>query len=239
MFRWLRTRRGGSSGLLPWLVAAIVVAGCSGTNGGGGSDDPGSFPVTGGQLTDLLEGDPIAEPGDFTDAPATPTGVPDLERTKDLSTAGGSRADAEAFAVEFLHLIVDTREEMDVDEMVNDLVATDADPNTVAYFETNLALKKGSEIRQVWRTDEESWIRTQATGGDERPGAVSVEVAFTMGLDQADFGSWVTHRIDLVRDDDAWLVTNVTFRSLDYMPAEGASISQALDGEGWRATRSG
>ena len=126
-----------------------------------------------------------------------------------------------------------------VDEMVNDLVATDADPNTVAYFETNLALKKGSEIRQVWRTDEESWIRTQATGGDERPGAVSVEVAFTMGLDQADFGSWVTHRIDLVRDDDAWLVTNVTFRSLDYMPAEGASISQALDGEGWRATRSG
>lgn len=231
-------RCGGSSGLLPWLVAAILVAGCSGSDGGGGSD-PGSFPVGGGELADLLEGEPIAEPGDFSDAPAAPTGLPDLEETKDLSTAGGSRADAEAFAVAFLHLIVDTREEMAVDDMVDDLVAKDADPNTVAYFETNLALKKGSEIRQVWRTDEEYWIRTHVTGDDERPDAVSVEVAFTMGLDQDDFGSWVTHRIDLVRDEDAWLVTNVTFRSLDYMPAEGASISQALDGEGWRATRSG
>lgn len=214
----------------------MVVAGCSGSNNGSG---PGSFPANGGEVADLLEGEPIADPGDFPDAPTTPTGLPDLERTTDLSTAGGSRTDAEAFAVEFLRLIVDTREEMDVDEMVDDLVAEDADPNTVAFFETNLARKVGSEIQQVWRTDEESWIRTQVDGDAKRPDAVSVEVAFTLGLDQDDLGSWVTHRIDLVRDDDAWLVMEVTFRSLDYMPAEGASISQALDGEGWRQARSG
>lgn len=231
-----RTRRAVSIRLLPWLVAAMIVAGCSGSSDGSG---PGSFPANGGELADLLEGEPIAEPGNFPDAPATPTGLPDLEQTTELSTAGGGRADAEAFAVGFLHLIVDTREEMEVDEMVDDLVAEDADPNTVAFFETNLARKVGSEIQQVWRTDEESWIRTQVDGDAERPDTVSVEVAFTLGLDQDDFGSWVTHRIDLVRDDDAWLVTEVTFRSLDYMPVEGASISQALDGEGWRATRSG
>ena len=236
MLRGSRARRAVSIRLLPWLVAVMIVAGCSGSNGGSG---PGSFPANGGELADLLEGEPIAEPGDFPDAPATPTGLPDLERTKDLSTAGSSRADAEAFAVEFLHLIVDTREEMDVDEMVDDLVAEDADPNTVAFFETNLARKVGSEIQQVWRTDEESWIRTQVVGDAKQPDSVSVEVAFTLSLDQSDSGSWVTHRVDLVRDDDAWLVTEVTFRFLDFPPDEGASISQALDGEGWRPTRSG
>ena len=236
MLRGSRARRAVSIRLLPWLVAVMIVAGCSGSNGGSG---PGSVPANGGELADLLEGEPIAEPGDVPDAPATPTGLPDLERTKDLSTAGSSRADAEAFAVEFLHLIVDTREEMDVDEMVDDLVAEDADPNTVAFFETNLARKVGSEIQQVWRTDEESWIRTQVAGDAKQPDSVSVEVAFTVSLDQSDSGSWVTHRIDLVRDDDAWLVTEVTFRFLDFPPDEGASISQALDGEGWRPTRSG
>ncbi len=155
---------------------------------------------------------------------------------KDLSTAGGSRADAEAFAVEFLHLIVDTREEMDVDDMLDAVVAEDADPNTVRYFQTNLALTKGSEIRRTWRTEEESWLRTQVTGDPKQPDSVSVEVAFTTGLDQSDHGSWVTHRIDLVRGDDAWLVSEVTFRFLNYAPDEGTVISQALDGEGWRAT---
>ncbi|MEG9224501.1 hypothetical protein [Aeromicrobium sp. Sec7.5] len=230
-----RTHRAAAL-LVAWLVAATVVTGCSGSSGGG---RPGSFPVNGGELADLLEGEPISEPGDFADAPATPTGVPDLEQTKDLSTAGGSRPDAEAFAVEFLHLIVDTREETDVDEMVDELVAEDADPNTVAFFETNLARKVGSEIQQVWRTDEESWIRTQVAGDANQPDSVSVEVAFTLSLDQSDLGSWVTHRIDLVRDDDAWLVTEVTFRFLDFPPDDGTSISQALDGGGWRAIQSG
>lgn len=236
MLKGSRKHRARLSRLMPWLVTAMVVAGCSGSNGGSG---PVSFPANDGELTDLLEGDPLAEPGDFPDAPPTPTGLPDLEQTKDLSTAGSSRADAEAFAVEFLHLVVDTREETDVDEMVDDLVAEDADPNTVAFFETNLARKLGSEIQQVWHTDDESWIRTQVAGDTKQPDAISVEVAFTLSLDQSDYGSWVTHRIDLVRDDDAWLVTEVTFRFLDFPPDEGASISQALDGEGWRQTRSG
>lgn len=223
-----------------WVATVIVGVGCSGPSDGS-SDGPGpgpQFSDHGGELADLAEGEPIAAPGDYVDAPAAPTGAPRLEVARELSTAGGSRADAEAFAVEFLHLIADTRDEMDVDEMVDDLVAEDADPNTVAYLATNLALTKGSEVRQIWRTDEESWIRTQVRGDPERPDPVSIEVAFTLGLDQDTFRSWVTYRIELVRPADAWLVTEVTFRSLDYMPADGASISQALDGQGWRAITS-
>ncbi|MEG9227624.1 hypothetical protein [Aeromicrobium sp. Sec7.5] len=218
------------------MVVAFAVVALQSNGGGGGSSGSDSIvPDDGSQLTELAEGEPIAEPGDFRDSPEGPTDLPSLDLAEELSDAGSSRSDAEAFAVEFLHLIVDTREEMDVDKMVETLVAEDADPATVSYFETSLARNKGSEIRRVWRTNEESWIRTQTIGDPERPDSISVEIAFSLGLDQDDdFRTWVTHRIDLVRDDDAWRVSRVTFRTLDYAPPDDAPISQALDGTGWR-----
>ncbi|GAA1744103.1 hypothetical protein [Aeromicrobium alkaliterrae] len=193
------------------------------------------LPNDGSHLTELAVGDPLPTPGNFDGAPNAPTGLPSLELTEDLSRGGDDRAAAEDFAVAFLHLVVDTRESMNVDEMVEVLVAEDADTTTVDYFETSLAINKGSEVRRVWRTDRESYVRTQIDDD-----AVSVEVAFTLGLDGDDtFQTWVTHRLDLERADDAWLVTRLTFRTLDYMPAADASISQALDGSGWRLLTSG
>ncbi|WP_229053025.1 hypothetical protein [Aeromicrobium sp. Leaf350] len=227
----MNRRRAGLGGGLVVAAAIVFAAFALHQPGNSESQDRNSLlPNDGSHLTELAVGEPLSTPGEFDDAPNAPSGLPSLKLTKDLSEGDDSRTVAEGFAVALLHLVIDTREPMDVGEMVETLVAEDADPATVDYFETSLALNNDSEVRRIWRTDKPSYVRTQV---DE--GAMSIEVALTLGLEGDDtFQTWVTHRLDLRRTDGGWLVTQLTFRTLDYMPSAGASMAQVLDGNGWR-----
>ena len=157
-----------------------------------------------------------------------------LDDVTGIAEQGDSTATGESFAAHLAQLLTDTRQPLDVERLIDDLVADEFSARNRAFLVDNLGTEYDHKFGRRCVTTEDAWIRTNAGAA----GVLQIEIAFVEATDLfPGHLRWPVLRLDVSHDGDTWKLHDLGARQI-YLPgAEDESdylLEGHLDGDGWR-----
>lgn len=171
---------------------------------------------------------------------ATPAGIrgqPSLEEVENRSRAGGSRLDAEQFAVAVAHLLCDVRGPVDGEQAISAIASASLDPTIRTWLVTDRNDQRAAGTLRHYDTSLDLWIRSATVGPASSPERVNVEVVGNVASDPLHHRLWYSTRYDVVREGGAWRL--LSYHNGRTGPHTSANLTareqrQFLNGPGWR-----
>lgn len=195
-------------------VAASVLAGCGETAPSGRTEDEHACEAPDEPF--VHEPEVVAVEADgHTGAPGTIAERVDLGDLADQARSGPSRAEAEQFALRFTQAVVDSRDDVDPQRLVDTLAADELPEEACHHVLTRLPSMRDLGWGLYVVPETTAWVRSRAEGDAAAPSRVEAQFVLTTDLenDPALFSvegepMIVSVRVDVVRRDDVWLVAD-------------------------------
>ncbi len=139
----------------------------------------------------------------------------DLDELVELARSGPSREQGEQFALRFAQAVMDSREQVDEQRLVDALMADEVPGAACEHVLTRLPSMRriGWDVFVV--PDFATWLRSRAEGDPDEPSRIELELIMVVDLERDPmlFGvpstpSAYRVRVDVVRVDDVWLVAD-------------------------------
>ncbi|QCX26199.1 hypothetical protein [Nocardioides jishulii] len=139
----------------------------------------------------------------------------DLDLLTDHARSGPSREEGEQFALLFAQAVIDSREDVDEQRLVDDLTADEMPEKACQHVLSRLPWMRELGWGQYVVPGTTAWIRSRADGDAAAPSRVEAQLVMT-----ADFENdpelfsvegepmVVSVRVDVVRAGDVWLVAD-------------------------------
>ncbi len=237
-----RTRPSKKRAGISLLAAAAFVGGMwvALANPFATNEEPGgqsSIFTEGRGSPNLPDAQPISETDLVAEAPPSELAqAVSVETVVDLAQTSTSVRGGEMFGLEFLHLLVETRQPLDTDRVIDELLVSKPPAALSEFLSNTLAREYADGIARHWLTDQETWIRSSVTGSKSAP-SIQMEVAFHQ--ETALFPGeveWPLLRVDIVREGDRWAVQDLSSSIVDPFnrPELEPVLSLHLEGAGWR-----
>jgi hypothetical protein len=219
------------------LVVALAVSGCA---HGSASHPPGQrsrVPL------DNPSTSPLITAPDATTTPRALTGQPSLPVVEEDASSGGSRAAAEQYALDVVHLLTDVRPGIDGGVALGRIASTTMTAATRAFLVQDMDIQHESRLGRHFDTSLDMWIRSHPQGPADAPTRVAVEVAGNLAAawggseTGGGFHAWVRMRLDVVREHDEWHLDGFSAGPIGVHTSRNLTAAQQRDfltGPGWR-----
>lgn len=226
-------------------IAALLVLALTGCSTHGSDDSDGRVSPnspTGESHAPEPDLTPLSEASSANVAPSPLHDTPSLGRAEDAAKAGHSRLDAEQFALETAHLIMDVRGDSNAQGTIESLSSDDLDPQVKQFLIQDIKDQRQIGTQRHYDIGIDMWIRSQVVGPASAPDRVNAEVAGILVAKPAQVSAWYRTRLDVAWQDDRWQL--IGYSSGNYGPDTSANLTEAeradyLEGPGWRRLKAG
>lgn len=195
-------------------VAASLLAGCGEASPSGRTE--GEHACVAPEEPFVHEPEVVAiTADDHTGAPGTIASRVDLDDLAADARSGPSRAEAEQFALRFAQAVLDSREDVDPQRLVDTLAADELPEKACHHVLTRLPSMRDLGWKMFLVPQITGWVRSRADGDAAAPSRVEVQLVMSLDLENDPnlFSREAkplifSVRVDVVRVDDAWLVAD-------------------------------
>lgn len=226
------------------VATTALLAGC-------GADAP-SARADGEHACTVPRGKGPAEPEVRPVMADTHTGFPgrlarrvDLDALERRALAGPSREEAEQLALLFTQAVLDSRDRVDAQRLVDDFTSDELPRAACQYVLGRLPAMRRIGWGLYVDPDVQAWVRSRGVGDTAAPSRVELDLVLTVDLENdpelfsVEGEPMVARvRVDVVRQHDAWLVAG--WGGPDATALEpGERPTKKWYGDGWRAWEPG